>query len=361
MSSTRTAGALGAAAVLLLAACAPATTTGPQTTVSIDPEPSTSAVALPAAPEDPRPEVAWPLTGLDAEGATKAERNRPALSIKIENTDAARPQENLDQADVVFEEYVEYGISRLVAVFHSQYPDSVGPIRSMRPMDQNIMGSFDGPLIFSGAQSRFISAARATGQRLIAQDVGSTGFYRTTYRAAPHNLHGYPETFAAQASDMSAPDQQWDIAYPAETSTAQVEGEKATHLDIEMSARAQPDWKWDADEQLWMRYEDTEPHVTMDGVQLSASNVVMLWVTVQYTSGSSTSSVPETLLAGQSGKGYVASGDHVIPIKWSKAGQFDEYELTTEDGEPVALSPGQTWFELVPNQGVGHSTSIDIS
>ncbi|SEJ13598.1 DUF3048 domain-containing protein [Demequina mangrovi] len=350
-----------AAAALTLVGCSPATESGPTSTVSVaSPEPSVSAVALPPAPEDPTPEVAWPLTGVDASDATKKELNRPALSIKIENTEAARPQENLDKADVVFEEYVEYGISRFVAVFQSEYPESVGPIRSMRPMDKNIMGSFDGPLIFSGAQSRFISSTASSGQEIITQDRGDYGFYRTSTRSAPHNLHGYLAKFLEQ-TDADAPDAQWEIAYPASEATAQLEGEKASFIDITMSPRALPEWRWNKSDRVWERYEDGEAHVTSAGTQLTADNVVMLWVKVRYTSGSSTSSVPETLVAGESGEGYVASGNKYIPITWSKAGQFDPFVLTTLDGDEVELKAGKTWFELVPSSGVGNSTDIAIS
>ncbi|WP_062380758.1 DUF3048 domain-containing protein [Demequina pelophila] len=362
MSKTRLSGALAAAGALtLLAACAPATTTSsaPQATVSVSVEPSIPS--LPEAPEDPRPEVVWPLTGIEAADVDQEDLDRPALSIKIENSSAARPQENLDKADVVFEEYVEYGISRLIAVYHSDYPDSVGPIRSMRPMDKNIMGSFAGPLVFSGAQARFVSATQNSGQKVIAQDVGSSGFYRTSGRAAPHNLHGYPAEFARQASDMPAPEAQWEWAFPAETATAQLEGEAASVIDITMSSQSQPEWRWDADADAWMRYEGSSPHVTMDGTQLSATNVVALWVEIKYTSSNGGSSVPETLVAGKSGTGYVASGDQYIPINWSKAGQYDPFVFATESGDPVSFMPGQTWVELIPNKGIDHATAIDIS
>lgn len=362
MTSSRIVGALaGALALVAVAGCAPATSTsGPQTTVSIKAEPS--AAALPPAPEDPRPEVIWPLTGQDAEGATEGALNRPALAIKIENSAAARPQENLDKADVVVEEYVESGISRLVAVFHSQYPESVGPIRSMRPMDKNIAGPFDGPLVFSGAQGRFIDDAAASGMKLIAQDVGSGGFYRSSGRAAPHNLYGYPQRFAEQSGGSPAPGEQWEWAFPAETATAQTDGTAASHIDISMSGYSQPDWRWDAGRELWMRSEGSSPHVTSAGTQLSATNVVMLWVDVQYTSGDAKSSVPETMLAGRGGSGYVASGDKYIPVTWSKGGMRDAIVLKDGAGEEISLMPGQTWIELIPNANtVGHPTSIDIS
>lgn len=362
MRSTRvTAGIAAALALVGLAACAPATTdSAPRATVSI--EASASTPALPEAPEDPRPAVVWPLTGLDAADATAEEMGRPALAFKIENSAAARPQENLDKADVVFEEYVEAGISRLIAIYHSEMPDSVGPVRSMRPMDRNIMGSYGGPLVFSGAQGRFITATVNSGQQIITQDIGSYGFYRTNDKAAPHNLHAYPDQILEQAdADMTTPAAQQAFAYPDALATAQQEGTPASAIAIHMSGYSNPSWRWDAGKGLWLRSESGSPHVTTAGTQLSATNVVMLWVTVEYTSGTSKSSVPETLVAGRSGSGYVVSGDRTLPIEWSKAGQYEPFVLTTEAGDPVSLIPGQTWFELIPNKGVGHSTSIDIS
>lgn len=348
-----------AAAALTLSACAPDVTSGPATTISASPEPSRAAAPPP--PDDPRPAVAWPLTGIDATGAAEADLDRPALAVKIENSAQARPQENLHQADVVFEEYVESGISRLVAIYHSDMPDSIGPIRSMRPMDANIMGSFEGPLVFSGAQRRFINAAASSGQRLIAQDVGSGGFYRASGRSAPHNLHGRPADFLRQAADMPAPSEQWAFAYPAESSNVTAEGEPATSISVVMSGHAQPRWEWDADAGVWWRSERTTPHVSQDGVRQSAVNVVSLWVDVRYTSSQGGSAVPETIVVTDSGTGYVAAGGDYVEVEWSKAGQFEPYVITLPGGEPVEFLPGQTWVHLVPKSGVSDSTSISYS
>jgi hypothetical protein len=297
----------------------------------------------------------WPLTGVNAEEVPAADLARPALSIKIENTSAARPQENLDAADIVFEEYVEYGISRFLAVFHSDVPESVGPIRSMRPMDKNIMGSMAGPLIFSGAQQRFITATVDSGQKVINQDSGGYGFYRTSDKAAPHNLHGHTADFYEQAADMPAPPQQWAfIEEGGEPSSAA--GDTISSIDLRMSTQAHPSWKWDKGDSVWERYEDGNAHVTADGTQLSATNILILNVTIKYTSAQGGSAVPETLLAGKEGVGYAISGNTEIPITWSKAGQFEPFVLTTEGGEPVELLPGKTWVELMPNKGVDPAT-----
>lgn len=355
------ASALAVAAALTLAACAssPEVESGPATTAT----PSASAVersTVPSPPADPIPETVWPLTGIDAEGADQAALDRPALSIKIENSADARPQSNLQYADIVFEEQVEYGISRLVAIYHSDTPETVGPIRSMRPMDKNIMGSFEGPLIFSGAQRGFINDARNSGQELIAQDTGGYGFFRVSGKRAPHNLHGTLDDFFAQ-TDASAPPQQFTYAYPAEESNVVAEGTTATSIDISASPRMQPSWDWSASDGTWLRSEGGSPHVTADGTQLYADNVVVLWVNLRSNSSGGGSAVPETIVVTDSGTGYVAAGDSYIPITWSKAGQFDPYVLKTESGETVELIPGQTWVELIPQSGGAGKGTVTIS
>lgn len=349
----------GAAALaLILAACAPTAVEGPVTTQT--PVATASRAAVPSPPPAPTISTIWPLTGVDATDAVPEELKRPALSIKIENTGEARPQENLDAADIVFEEYVEYGISRLIAVFHSDAPESVGPIRSMRPMDKNIMGSIKGPLIFSGAQSRFITATVNSGQKVITQDRGDYGFYRTSDKPAPHNLHGRTADFFEQSAEMPQPPQQWAIVTADQEPTAAA-GEKVSSIDINMSSVSKPSWAWNADDAVWERSETGKAMVTSDGTQIYANNVVVLWVKVVYTSAEGGSSVPETIVAGQEGLGFVVSGDSQIPIKWSKAGQFEPWVFTTEAGDPVVLDQGKTWVELIPNEGVGHSTSVNFS
>ena len=364
MTRFQTLSAAAAALALALAAsgcAAQETIVEPNTTVTAS-TPPVSREPVPSPPADPVPAAAVALTGLDAAGATDDNLKRPVLSVKIENTSAARPQTNLDKADIVFEEEVEYGISRLIAVYQSQYPADVGPIRSLRPMDRNVMSQFGGPIIFSGAQKRFIAAAQKSGLTTIAQDVGSYGFFRTHDRAAPHNLHGKLSEFRKQAKGATEPKQPWTFAYPADGATAQQEGTAVSTLDIYLSPYAHPIWKWSATKNLWMRYEYKTPHTVVGGTQLSATNIVILEVTVRYTSATSVGmSVPETLVAGKSGKGYVVTGDKAVDITWSKKGQYDPFVFLTKAGDPVVFAPGQTWVEMVPVKGNKFIGKITIS
>ncbi len=339
-------GVIAAVAVALaVSACAPEEITPASVTFTPDPVVTRQPVADP--PEDPIPAVAWPLTGMDATEADPVLLARPSIAIKIPNEGAhSRPQKGLEYADIVFEQYVEAGIPRLVAVFHSNQPEEVGPVRSMREMDPNIVGSFQGPLVFSGANPKVMNYARSTGQLLIAQDLGDRGFFRTNDRRSPYNLHVTLAKVLEQAGDSPSPPQQFDYAYPASLATSALSGTDATHIDLRMSRYGEPGWDWQADTGVWTRTEFGEPDITMDGNQISATNVVVLLVKIHYNWG-----LPVTEMIVSNRPGYVATGGKYIPILWSKSERTGKYVLTTEDGQPVALAAGQTWVELIPNEG----------
>ncbi len=334
-------------AVLVAVACAPVQVT--PATVTFTPDPVVTRLPAPTPPTDPIPVVAWPFTGVDAAGATAAQLAQPAISIKMPNDPGghARPQKNLEYADLVIEEYVEAGIPRLIGVFQSNYPDEVGPVRSMREMDPNIVGSFAGPLVFSGANSYVINYAKGTGQKLIAQDLGSTGFVRTKDRPAPYNLHVNFADILAQSDGLVAPPSQFSFAYPSSLATAAATGKPTTHISLKLSGYSEPKWDWDAASATFLRSEFSDPDITVDGTQLAATNVLVMFVTINMHEG-----LPVSQMIVSDSPGFLATGGKYVPILWSKADRTSPYVLTTEDGKPVTLAPGKTWIELIPNGGI---------
>src|SRR3954469_5369626 len=168
-------GAVALAAVLTSCASFADTVAGPATTTT-----SAAAETTPPPPPPPPP-VLWPLTGVVAPGPL----DRPALAVKIENSVDARPQTGLNAADVVWEEVVEGGITRFVAVYQSVVPPEIGPVRSVRPMDPAIAAPLHGLMAFSGGQQQYVDALAAAGLQVLSQDNGSGGFYRSSDRSAP--------------------------------------------------------------------------------------------------------------------------------------------------------------------------------
>ncbi|WP_245700198.1 DUF3048 domain-containing protein [Geodermatophilus siccatus] len=293
---------------------------------------------------------AWPLTGVPADAVA----DRPALAVKIENSVDARPQTGLAAADVVWEQVVEGGITRLVAVYHSDLPPEIGPVRSIRPMDPAIAAPLDGLLAFSGGVPTYVTAAQDAGLQALSQDSGADGFHRTTTRAAPHNVYAVPQTLVdqADAAHRAAPDAQFDYSAAGERPTAVAAGQPTTTLELTLSGVSHPWWTWSSADGRWLRSEGSSPSVEADGRRIGATNVVVLRVDVVATEARDPAGnpVPETILTG-TGRALVASGGHTVEATWSKPETEDRVTLTGADGEPVTLGPGTTWVELVPNSG----------
>lgn len=336
---------------LALAGCAGEAEPTPTVTSTVTPD----AEAAKALPPEPAVPPTWPLTGVFAAD----QGNRPALAVKIENSREARPQTGLELADVVWEEVVEGGVTRYIAVYHSQVPDTLGPVRSVRPMDAHIIAPLAGPVAFSGGQPPFVQLVRDVGLQVLSHDEGAGGFYRTKDRRAPHNVYARtPDLFAAADAGHSAPPSpQFQFARDEAGASAVTAGTPANEVSLTMSTYSSPSWAWDAAAGVFQRSEGAAPAVSSDGTRLTAENVVVLSVAVFDTpfKDPSGTPVPETEVIG-SGDALVASGGHAIAATWSKESTAAPVSLTATDGTPLTLSPGNTWVELVPRSSGSYST-----
>jgi len=303
----------------------------------------------PTPPPVLEPLPTWPLTGVGGDVV-----DRPALVVKIENSSDARPQEGLESADIVYEEMVEGGISRFAAIFNSTLPPRIVPIRSVRPMDGPITAWTGGVLAFSGGQAQFTSRAQNDGLQLLSMDAGAKGFSRVSGRASTHDVAGDPAAFLAQAdsSHQSPPPPFAAFDTDGSGSTAQRQGTMTSQVSVTISSIAHPSWSWDASSGRWLRSEGNTPAKDAAGDQLSASNVLVLGVQVQYLAGTDAAGnhIPESIVVGQ-GSGIVVSGQMSAPITWQKADESSPWQFLDATGAPVTLTPGNTWIELVPNSG----------
>lgn len=311
------------------------------------------ATADRAGAPDPVVPTTWPLTGV----ASDALPNRPALAVKIENSREARPQTGLEAADVVWEEVVEGGVTRYIAVYHSQQPEIVGPIRSVRPMDAHIVAPLKGLMVFSGGQPPFVASVSEVGLQIVSHDRGDAGFYRSSDRRAPHNVYGRLADFAAQADaeHASSPGEQFQFAADA-AGASTAAGTPAASLSVKMSGYSSPSWAWDAASSRYLRSEGTTPAVSVTGEQLAATSVVVLSVELfntPYVDPAGTP-VPETQMIG-SGQALVLSGGQSVPATWTKTSSDVPVSLTGADGAPITLAPGNLWVELVPSKGGSYS------
>ena len=174
--------ALLLAATLALAGCSgdDATTAAPETVETTHADGTVEEVEVPEVPQT------WPLTGIEVPDNGSADARHPVLVTKMDNTPSSSPQLGLSHADLVVEELVEGGITRLAAFYYSDIPGAVGPVRSMRASDIGIVTPIDASIVTSGAAN--ITLNRIAGADITYYTEGSKGFFREPSRYAPYNL-----------------------------------------------------------------------------------------------------------------------------------------------------------------------------
>jgi Protein of unknown function (DUF3048) N-terminal domain/Protein of unknown function (DUF3048) C-terminal domain len=330
--------------VVLAVIAAPACSGGTSHVAATRPSTSSSLASTPL-PQGP----VFPLTDLAAPGGPP---NRPALSVKIDNVDPARPQSGVNDADVVFEELVEGGNSRLFAVFQSHDSPRVGPIRSARPVDADLLHGLGGGIFaFSGAAAGELAPVKDhSGATLLSNDAGSAGFARDHSRQAPYNL--YSSTAALYSAGASAGNHQGPppglFAYGSSAATA-----PATGVDLTFGIHLSCGWRWSAASHRYERSQNGTPDVLADGSPIVSDNLVIM--SVQITGTGIFDSVheedPFVHVIG-SGPAWVLRDGHLAAGQWARSGLDAPTVLTAAGGGPLNLEPGRTWVELlpVPNQ-----------
>ena len=332
---------------------------------------SGGTIALPGT--TPTPEkvfVTAPLTGVKYEQGTPEANGLtgPSVACKVDNSEAARPQQNLNKTDMVFDEMVEGGLTRFVAVFHSQLLNTdsdakavgVAPVRSIRPMDPDIISQFGGIVCYSGGQLKFVTMMRATKVFNASEttEQGNHTFSRLTTREAPHNVQVNVKLLAANHPEIAAPQQGFDFAVDLAGSTAASSGSPVSRVKVAFPA-ALAEWVPSADGSQWLRFQDGKVHAdSATKEQLHATNIVVL--DVQEDRGYADPKyghIPKAVLIGK-GKAWVFTGGKYVEATWSKSNQTARIILTDASGAAINLAPGNTWVELKPNDPEGKLTIV---
>jgi hypothetical protein len=335
-----------AALALVLAACG-GTSDAPVTPAPSDgastPGGTTDGDAAVTVDDRPRS----PFTGLPVDPEVLT---RPLLAVKVENSENARPQSGLEAADIVFEELVEGGITRFMALYHSALPAEVGPVRSARPVDADLLSGF-GPsgFAYSGARAEVQELLAATPAVRVVE--GVDGFFRDDVRRAPHNLYvDAGEVLDVVTARGARPlvDIGWTfsddvpdgaLSCPASATSC---ADPGASVVVEMSAAFRSGWTYDASAGVYRRDQNGRAFATAGPGEIGAANVVVL-ATRHYVGASgydetdaTTTGAPALVL--RDGRRYEA--------RWEKPTASDLLRVLTPDGEPFPLAPGPTWVHL---------------
>jgi hypothetical protein len=289
-----------------------------------------------------------PLTGAPVPSGGQVPA-RTALAVKVDNYPDARPQSGLDKADIIFEEPVEGGITRYVAVFQCQQSDLVGPIRSARNIDIGILGQLGSPLLAHvGGITPVL--ANITNSPLVNVDLG------INWGAAQHPAGRYApyDTYAATA-DL------WNMGLGSKEPPAPLFtysnvtpfAPEVSSIAIPYSGTSNVVWRYVPQIHAWQRFYGLAPDMLADNLQNTAANVVVQHVSVSYGPWAENDQggmeVQANLYGGVSGKAEVFRSGVEVEGTWQRAGLDAPTQFLDSNGQPIAMQPGQTWVELVPD------------
>ncbi len=312
-------------------------------TATLEPSSTTEVTATtdPATTTTEPPGPVYPLTGLPVTDPSAAAR--PAMVVKIDNNIKARPQSGLNEADIVFEEIVEVQ-TRFAAVFHSRGSDPVGPIRSGRTQDVDLLGSFNQPLfVWSGGNpgvTRVIGDSDLVDLSALKSGVwGGGGFYRSDDRPSPHDEYAQSSMLWTLAPpDAGPPPQQFQYRDDDEAA----DGEPAIGTDGDMDGLA-VEWRYDPDTDQYARTNDGAVHSDALSGPVTTQNVIVM--VVVYRPSPVDARSPEAQTIG-SGEALVFTGGVLVRGTWTRADRYSPITLTDAGGNPILLTPGRTWVEL---------------
>jgi hypothetical protein len=355
------------------ATTAPATNTPlplPPTVTSV-PEPATAtplpvtATATPAPSPTPEPIVL--RSAADFEGRSRLTGevidnpevlNRRPIMCKISNHPAewVRPQSGLNSADLIIEEPIEGVFTRFVGIFQSQAPERIGPIRSGRLIDIDLVAMYDGALCFSGAA---IGVSRLINRSVIAPAAlrsWYTGYYRTgedkpyehTFYADPLGLW---EALTSVGENRAAE----NTSQTPFSSLPPDGGEPLTAITLNYDDWILIEWRWDAESALYRRWADGEPTTdALDGQQLAVKNVVVVTAFSGLRTGICVTDTEchemafETRIEGR-GAALVLRDGQLYRGEWVREQTHDMFTFVDNSGASIPLQIGRTWIQIVPH------------
>jgi hypothetical protein len=265
-------------------------------------------------------------------------KGRSALAVKIDNSRAARPHTGLNEADIVYVEQVEGGLSRLMAVYAQQLPKVIGPVRSARETDLELLRQFDRPVLaFSGAQGKLMPLIDRAPLQAEPPGKASDAYFRGSGRPSPHNLYLRPHRLMASPPGASV------LTTGFRYGAAPAGGKGTTSHTVRYKA-ARYTFTWSASQYRWLVAMDGKAARTTDGKRVKAGTVVVQYVKVRRTAyhDSLGHYTPYTETVG-AGKAKVLRDGRAYDVQWKRSKAEDGTTFTTKDGKRMNFHHGQVW------------------
>ncbi|MEY4137270.1 MAG: hypothetical protein RL205_1398 [Actinomycetota bacterium] len=324
--------------VVLVAACSASTGTAPAPSVAPS-SPAASMSASPTPSASPTLEPTSPLTGLPETTPS------PVLVVKLDNTHNAQPHAGLKDADVVYLEEVEYGITRIAAVFSSVIPDHIGPVRSARITDIDLLAQYGTPAFaYSGAQHKMFPVLDHASIVDVSPRTGAQGYARDHSRRAPYNYFLDGTVALGRAPDASTDHDMGFVFSP----DAPAGGTVNTKAKMKWGY-AKAMFTYDAMTGLYKVNLNGYPAEAAENDKgQNAATVVIQYVKQEpskfFDKGGGNTPHAETIGTGTA---TVLRDGYSYDVTWSRPSATVGTTFTMADGSPMPFKPGQQWIVLL--------------
>ena len=274
--------------------------------------------------------------------------DRPAVGVKIENNPAAYPLSGLEEAEIVYEEQVEGGLTRFLAIYHCTDSTQAGPVRSSREVDPPILSPYTRILAAAGGNPGVRANLDEFNIILIDENSAGEAMQRIerTGVSSEHTLYGDTKQLRklGQKKHKDAPAD--DIF---EFGDAPDGGKKTRTIDL-MFGSSVIGFEWK--EGAWFRTDDDQPLIMESGDQLSFDNVIIEEHTVDLSSEfADVLGTPSPVISDVTGEGdaYLFRDGRMYAGSWTRDSEEEPVRFETKNGDAFVLKPGNTMIELLPN------------
>jgi hypothetical protein len=297
------------------------------------------------------PELPFKLA-LTGEGSEIENKARPVM-VLVENSPAARPQSGLHQADIVYEVLSEGDITRFLAIYQSESPEVIGPVRSARDYFIRIADGLDSLIVHAGwspdAQKLLTGQGRPNINQLIGGD--HAYYWRSSERKAPHNLYTSMEKIRQGAEDKKYRDEGKDLNLKFADADHTIDGDKAGKVKVNYINGYYVSYEYDEAARIYNRYMLGKAHKDKESdIQITASNILVLESSHKVLDKAGRRDVN---IAGP-GNGRLVQKGIVQEITWQST---DGIIRAYKDEVEIPLVPGKTWIHIVP---IGSKLDVEL-
>ncbi|MFT4083041.1 MAG: DUF3048 domain-containing protein [Nocardioides sp.] len=284
----------------------------------------------------------WPLTGLAVSGDESAAQSHPAYIVKVDNTEDSDPQIGLSQADMVTQELVEGGITRLAVFYYTNLPSKVGPVRSMRATDAGIAAPINATIITSGAAGYTFKQLKKQHVRWIAMGNHNVTRILDGTHDTLHSVFANVKSIGKEAKTKTARPEDYFTWGEASDYTGK---KKASSIKAQFSGYRTDDFSYKGGKYvLANNYFASGDAFTPDTVITATVRTTI----APYTDPAG-NPVPVSHFTG-TGKAWIFHGGKALKATWKKAGEDATVKFYVK-GKQVKIPTGHTWLDLIPKSG----------